>query len=172
MPAFPLQFNIMKYFAFLFCVFLLVGCSGNAPDPTPFPALLPTNPPVSEADLPAFDLGEIALGETVYAQECASCHGANLEGQPDWKNKNEDGSFRSPPHDETGHTWHHPDSVLLDSIRLGGERLGGTMTGMSNMPAFSQTLTDDEITAVLTYIKSTWSDDIRLTQWEQTKNQP
>jgi mono/diheme cytochrome c family protein len=133
---------------------------------------LPTNPPVSSVDLPALDPDEIALGETVYAQSCASCHGANLEGQPDWKDGNVDGSFRSPPHDETGHTWHHADAILLDSIRLGGERLGGTMAGKSNMPAFANTLSDEEINTVLTYIKSTWSDDIRLIQWEQTQNQP
>jgi len=29
-------------------------------------------------------------------------------------------------------------------------------------------LTDEEITAVLDYIKSTWPEDIRLYQWERT----
>lgn len=36
------------------------------------------------------------------------------------------------------------------------------------MPAFAETLNDEEITAVLTCIKSTWSEDIQDIQWEAT----
>lgn len=115
------------------------------------------------------DLETINLGEAIYATHCASCHGTNLEGETNWKIQNEDKSFRAPPHDASGHTWHHGDSTLLEAIRLGGKRLEGlNIGGTSNMPAFADVLTDEEITAVLTYIKGTWPEDIRTLQWEAT----
>lgn len=118
---------------------------------------------------PTLSPAQISQGETVYAQQCASCHGVNLEGQPDWKSQNEDGSFRSPPHDESGHTWHHGDPTLLDAIYNGGARFADmNIGGTSNMPAFADILSDAEITAVLTYIKSTWPENIQAIQWEAT----
>ena len=50
----------------------------------------------------------VALGEQVYAQNCAACHGAKLEGQANWRQRGFNGYMPAPPHDETGHTWHHP----------------------------------------------------------------
>ena len=118
--------------------------------------------------MPVLSQNAIAQGETVYAVNCSGCHGANLEGEVNWKERNEDGSFRSPPHDETGHTWHHGDLTLIDSIVLGGARLNDMNIGTSNMPVFGELLTDEEITAVLIYIKSTWPEDVRQLQWEAT----
>jgi len=109
------------------------------------------------------------MGEATYADNCASCHGVDLEGEAQWKIQNEDDSFRSPPHSADGHTWHHADSILIESIKEGGARFEGLNIAVSsNMPAFAATLTDEEITAVLNYIKSTWPDDIRALQWQQT----
>jgi mono/diheme cytochrome c family protein len=52
---------------------------------------------------------------------------------------------------------------------LGGARFEGmNIGGASNMPAFGSVLSDEEITAVLTYIKSTWPEETRTTQWEVT----
>ena len=102
---------------------------------------------------------EISLGKDIYAQNCVSCHGVNLEGEPDWKSQNEDGSFRAPPHDETGHTWHHNDSYLIESIKLGGVRLEPNI-GVSAMPAYDGVLSDAQIAAVLAYIKSSWPSEI------------
>ncbi len=117
--------------------------------------------------LPTLAPAEIRLGKTVYEQQCASCHGVNLEGQPDWKVQNEDGSFRAPPHDASGHTWHHGDQTLLDAVRLGGARLQ-PMNVVSAMPAYGELLSEEEMTAVLVYIKSTWPGDLQLYQWEAT----
>jgi mono/diheme cytochrome c family protein len=94
-----------------------------------------------------------------------------MEGEPDWATQNEDGSFRAPPHDADGHTWHHGDKVLVESILLGGARLPEDIGSFSEMPAFDDTLTDKEIWAVLTYIKSAWPEDLRRVQWEQTINE-
>ncbi len=122
--------------------------------------------------LPTLAPDLVRLGETVYADNCASCHGANLEGEANWKEQNADGTFRAPPHDETGHTWHHGDPTLLEAIRLGGARFEGmNIGGSSEMPAFADTLSDEEITAVLSYIKSTWPEEIRQLQAEATRRE-
>ena len=49
-----------------------------------------------------------------YQEYCASCHGVNLEGQSNWRSRNEDGTLPAPPHDETGHTWHHETEMLFE----------------------------------------------------------
>ena len=98
----------------------------------------------------------VALGEQVYAQNCASCHGAKLEGQANWRQRGLNGYMPAPPHDETGHTWHHPDSYLFTMTKYGIEKMIGKPYP-NNMPAYEDKLTDEEILAVLSYIKSTWS---------------
>lgn len=109
------------------------------------------------------------LGQELYAENCASCHGANLEGQqPDWKRRLENGRMPAPPHDATGHTWHHADQDLLVITRDG---LGAIVPGYeSDMPAFGSFLSDEEIRAVLAYIKSTWPEREREFQAEVTRN--
>lgn len=114
---------------------------------------------------PGFDPQTVALGEAVYQANCAACHGVNLEGEADWKMQNEDGSFRAPPHTAEGHTWHHPDAQLIEAIKQGGRRferlnIGGT----SNMPAYEDILTDEEIAAVLVFLKSRWPAEIQAAQ--------
>jgi len=114
---------------------------------------------------------QVAQGKLVYAQYCAACHGAKLEGQPKWQDKLPSGRMPAPPHDASGHTWHHPDSVLF------GIAKHGLVPGKyappkyeSDMPAFAKQLSNDEIWAVLAYIKSTWPDEIRRAQAEITRN--
>ncbi|MCA1334915.1 MULTISPECIES: c-type cytochrome [Rhodobacterales] len=114
---------------------------------------------------------DIAEGKALYAENCASCHGAELEGQPDWRSPGPDGRLPAPPHDETGHTWHHPDSVLFDYTKLGGEALMA-QRGMefgSGMPGFGDSLTDQQIRNILGYIRSTWPEDVKQAQAERTK---
>lgn len=103
----------------------------------------------------ALDPDLVERGATLYATYCAACHGRRGEGQPHWKIPNPDGTYPAPPHDGSGHTWHHGDGTLFRIVRDGGASLN--LPGFkSNMPAFGQTLSDDEIIAVLTYIKSLW----------------
>src|SRR5690606_30865838 len=59
------------------------------------------------------DAAVTALGQKVYAAQCAACHGARLEGQPNWRVRGPDGRLPAPPHDASGHTWHHPDELLF-----------------------------------------------------------
>lgn len=102
----------------------------------------------------------VALGADVYATECAACHGATLGGQPAWRSPGPDGLLPAPPHDATGHTWHHDDATLFTLTKHG---LAGLLEDAppSGMPAYDGILTDAEIVAVLSYIKSTWPADLR-----------
>jgi mono/diheme cytochrome c family protein len=103
---------------------------------------------------------EVALGEVVYAENCAGCHGANLEGQPNWRQRNANGRLPAPPHNARGHTWHHDDKTLFGITKLGTAKFTG-LDIESDMPAYEDVLSDAEIWAVLAYIKSRWPLRIR-----------
>jgi mono/diheme cytochrome c family protein len=95
-------------------------------------------------------------GRSLYETNCASCHGAQLEGQPDWMSRLPNGRLPAPPHDETGHTWHHSDAQLFRIVKEG---LAAIAPGYeTDMPAFADRMTEDEIRAVIDFIKSTWPD--------------
>ncbi|MEM7376367.1 MAG: cytochrome c [Pseudomonadota bacterium] len=113
---------------------------------------------------------DIRFGESVYATHCAVCHGAQLEGQPDWRVRKADGSLPAPPHDKTGHTWHHDNTYLFTYTKYGGAAVMarlGFEDMRSGMPAFGTALDDDAIWAVLAFIRSTWPDDIKAIQAER-----
>lgn len=103
----------------------------------------------------------VALGQAIYADNCATCHGKDLEGQPNWRSPGSDGRLPAPPHDETGHTWHHDGDTLFRLTKYGTGALIGDPDYESNMPIYEDVLDDDEIIAVLSYIKSTWPQEIR-----------
>lgn len=105
----------------------------------------------------------LAQGRQVYVDRCASCHGATLEGQPDWKSPLPSGRLPAPPHDASGHTWHHPDDVLFRIVKEGTAAIVGDGYE-SDMPGFADVLGDAEIRAVLAYIKSTWPERERRHQ--------
>ncbi|WP_374292998.1 c-type cytochrome [Paenirhodobacter enshiensis] len=106
---------------------------------------------------------QLARGAAVYAEACASCHGANLEGQPDWRSPRPDGRLPAPPHDETGHTWHHSDRILLDIMTRGTAAVvGGNYE--SNMPGFGDTYSEEDLRAVLAWLKTQWPERERAYQ--------
>ncbi|MCP5368345.1 MAG: cytochrome c [Hyphomicrobiales bacterium] len=102
----------------------------------------------------------VARGQAVYADTCAQCHGANLEGEPDWRRRKADGTLPAPPHDASGHTWHHGDDLLFKVTRDGGASIAPEGF-KSAMPAFGETLSDADIWAALSFIKSRWPPAIR-----------
>lgn len=112
---------------------------------------------VSVAGTPA---AVVTRGAALYAAHCASCHGANLEGQPNWKIALPDGSLPAPPHDIDGHTWHHGDAELLRIIAQGGT----IYMPDSKMPGFAGTLSDDEMRAILAFIKTHWG--VKELSWQ------
>jgi mono/diheme cytochrome c family protein len=102
------------------------------------------------------DAAQVARGKAIYEQHCLVCHGKELEGQPEWQSRNAQGRLPAPPHDDSGHTWHHDDSVLLGITKFGVAKFASPGYE-SDMPAFEGRLSDAEIAAVLAYIKSRWS---------------
>jgi mono/diheme cytochrome c family protein len=113
------------------------------------------------------DAAQVALGRRIYAEHCAMCHGVNLEGQPNWMDRKPNGRLPAPPHDVTGHTWHHPDQQLMLITKKG---LSAIVPGYeSDMPAFGMVLSDEQIAAVLAFIESHWPPDIRERQRAMTR---
>lgn len=102
-------------------------------------------------------------GRALYLEHCAACHGVDLDGQPDWRSPDASGLYPAPAHDESGHTWHHDDAMLIDYIAHGGQAVLDDMgvTFNSGMPGFGSVLDEQEIEAILDHIKSTWPDHIR-----------
>lgn len=105
----------------------------------------------------------VVLGRKVYRDYCAACHGTDREGEPDWKKRKANGTMPAPPHDETGHTWHHPDGMLFTMTKMGGQVVAPAGY-KSGMPGFMDVLSDREIVASLAFIKSYWPAKIRKRQ--------
>jgi mono/diheme cytochrome c family protein len=126
---------------------LLAGCDRFSVQP-PY-RLRPDEPPV------------LVTGKQVYDRHCAACHGAALEGQPNWRSRDASGRLPAPPHDASGHTWHHTDEVLFRIVKEGMARTANLKDYQSAMPLYAGVLTDAEIVAVLSYIKANWPPDIR-----------
>ena len=111
-----------------------------------------------------------ALALRVEASGAAACHGGQLEGQANWRQRGSDGVLPAPPHDASGHTWHHDNRLLFDYTKLGGKALmqaQGISGFKSGMPGLGDELGDDEIWDVLAYIRSTWPKRIRELQAER-----
>lgn len=147
----PRRNSVHAYGRLLVLAALLAGC-GEAPRADPKNA------------------AQVASGAKVYAARCAACHGANLQGQFNWRQRLPNGRLPAPPHDASGHTWHHPDDVLFGITRNGLVPPYAPPGYQSDMPAFKTTLSDDEIWAVLAYIKSRWSADVVAARGEMLRN--
>ena len=120
---------------------------------------------------PPQDAARVALGAKIYAQHCAACHGAKLEGQPNWRQKLPNGRMPAPPHDEEGHTWHHTDEVLFGITKHGLVPPYAPAGYASDMPAFAGALSDHEIRSVLAFIASHWkSRDVLEARAEMLRN--
>jgi mono/diheme cytochrome c family protein len=113
---------------------------------------------------------DLERGAALYAEHCAACHGPELEGQPDWRSPLSSGRLPAPPHDASGHTWHHADAVLFRIVKEGTAAVvGGGYE--SDMPGFGDLLSDAEIRAVLAYIKSAWPERQRAYQENVSRGQ-
>ena len=102
----------------------------------------------------------VAYGRGVYAANCATCHGPNAEGAPDWQVPDAEGKAPPPPLNGTAHAWHHPAKGLYTVI------MKGSPGGAGNMPAWRGKLGDTEVVAVLAWFQSLWPDQI-YAQWQK-----
>jgi len=124
-------------------------------------AFNPFAPQTIEHSFRPDDAKVLATGERVYVTQCASCHGARLEGQPEWRTRGADGLLPAPPHDTGGHTWHHPDETLFRIIKFGVASIVGDPNYKTAMPVYEGVLSDADIIAVLSWIKAQWPSAIR-----------
>lgn len=76
-----------------------------------------------------------------------------------------------PRHNASGHTWHHPDCQLRDIIMNGSGAMGEAMRQMMNvpesvprMPAFHDTLSEEDVAAILAHMKTWWTEEQRRIQ--------
>jgi mono/diheme cytochrome c family protein len=97
---------------------------------------------------------QIAEGAQLYQQHCASCHGATAEGNPEWRKALAEGKHLPPPLNGTGREWHSSRNELHNHIKYGSK------FGKGNMPPFQNALTDAQITAVIAWFQSLWSDQL------------
>jgi S-disulfanyl-L-cysteine oxidoreductase SoxD len=117
--------------------------------------------PIHYAD--ANDLAKVIAGKALYGPQCGSCHGKRLQGQPLWQLEDEYAHRRAPAHDQSGHTWLHSDEELYQMTRNG--RFPAMKPGeISNMPAFRDSLTDEQMLSVIAYIKASWPVGLRIAQ--------
>lgn len=130
------------------CVLVLAACGGGA----------------QRDGIDPDNAAQVAQGAILYRVHCASCHGDDLEGQPNWRSRLPNGRLPAPPHDESGHTWHHSNADLFAMTRNGLVPPLAPQGYQSDMPAYANVLSDDEIRAVLAYIQSTWSEDVWVTR--------
>ncbi len=103
----------------------------------------------------------LAQGEQIYTRTCATCHGAQLQGQPNWRQRDAKGLLPAPPHDASGHTWHHPDEMLIRITKYGVASGAGLKSYQTAMPIYDGVLSDEEIVAALSWIKAQWPAHIR-----------
>lgn len=127
-------------------VFVMAGPFGTQ---TPAHALQPN------------DAGVLANGERIYVAHCAACHGAELQGQADWRTRAAKGLLPAPPHDASGHAWHHPNETLFRITKYGVAKAAGRQDYKSSMPAYQGVLSDAEIVAVLSWIHPRWPPQVR-----------
>lgn len=162
---------------------MLVACNASSPTNVPDNASRPvivtapiqrqavpivTVPPPSQAaqasanvPLPALDARQVARGNQLYAQHCVTCHGAQLQGQPNWATPTV-GVVLAPPLNDAGHAWDHSDAELRRAILRGS--VGKDPAGNPFMPAFADKLQSDELEAVIVFLKSTWNTQHRVRQ--------
>lgn len=122
---------------------LLLAACGQGASPTPLPQVTLLGQAVSQ--------DTVLQGLKAYQTYCQACHG-DRNGRK--------GRQGVSPHNQDGHTWHHPDHHLLAWIIDGRVPMG--------MPAFEDRLSSEEVVAVLAFIKTWWTEEQLLSQADLT----
>lgn len=104
------------------------------------------------------NFSQITRGSKVFQQSCASCHGAAGEGQSG------EGKLPVPALDGSAHSWHHSNAMNRNTIMNGTKHLGGSM------PAWKDKLTEEEITDVMAWFQSKWSDEVYQIWYHKVEN--
>jgi mono/diheme cytochrome c family protein len=132
----------------------LAGCGDDSATATPPTTSVSTVPGVPESAPRGWSFAQVSRGGELFARNCATCHGGNAEGAPNWRHRGPDGRFPPPPLNGTGHAWHHPKAVLHDVIK------NGSPPGQGNMPAWRDRLTDEQIDDIIAWFQSQWPNQV------------
>lgn len=139
----------------LLLLLILLACS---PTNNSIPSAVTAVPPEA---IPTIDPDNelMATAQFNYNRNCSHCHGYGGEGQfPDTIERTQNlGYHLVPAHDASGHSWQHPDQLLFETIKYGVQ----APTNFFVMSSFSEQLSDEEIFAVIDYIKIWWTDEQR-----------
>lgn len=100
-------------------------------------------------------------GKALYEQHCAACHGIDGEGQ----DQTTSDLIVAPPHNNAGHTWHHPDQQNFATV-WNGRHASGALP----MPGFGSQLSAEDVFSILAYIKTWWGDAELDAQLANTRN--
>jgi mono/diheme cytochrome c family protein len=111
-----------------------------------------------------FDAQQAARGARLFQENCATCHGTNAQGAPNWQQRGADGKYPAPPLNGTGHAWHHPLAALKAAVRNGTLMMGGSM------PPWRDKLSDAEIEAIIGWLQSLWPEEI-YAAWKRMDDQ-
>ena len=134
---------IIRYPLILGITLLLLSACSDALDPMALPP-----------EQRSYDTSRLLSGEQLFIQYCASCHGAGATGDPNWRQRDSNGRFPPPPLNGSAHTWHHPLAQLRHTIKNGGP------PGVSNMPAWGSTLSDEQIDDIILWFQALWPDQV------------
>jgi mono/diheme cytochrome c family protein len=148
-------------FLILGCL-LVVACTyGPRTDLTPQQTI------PSAFTIPTMSDPLLVQGQNLYNQWCAHCHGYQGEGQlaSTVENTLRLGMKTVPAHDSSGQTWKHPDQLLVEVIKQGVQN----PLNHYEMPGFEGTLSDNQIQAVLTYMRHWWTPIQRKHQADVTR---
>ncbi len=108
---------------------------------------------------------QVTAGKALFQTNCMSCHGVAAAGLgDDWEQKLPGFPAKPPALNGSAHAWHHPMKVLLYTIENGGADIGG------KMPAFGDSLTQDEKLAIIAYFQSFW-DEETYSIWQEVDAQ-
>jgi mono/diheme cytochrome c family protein len=102
----------------------------------------------------SFDFAQLRRGGELFQQNCAVCHGNQAQGAVNWQQRDAEGKFPAPPLNGTGHAWHHPKPVLIDTIKKGTQRIGGSM------PPWQGKLSDSDIKDIIAWFQAKWPDEL------------
>jgi mono/diheme cytochrome c family protein len=125
----------------------------------------------ANGETPVPNVDSINSGRAIYEQHCASCHGVNAEGAPNWQERDARGELPAPPHNAEGHTWRHSDADLYEMVSKGW-RDPFNKSKRLTMPAFGGEMSPAQIRAVIGYLKTLWKPEQRQFQSEESRDHP
>ncbi|HED15182.1 MAG TPA: cytochrome c [Gammaproteobacteria bacterium] len=104
------------------------------------------------------DAKAVAVGKKLYIKHCQVCHQKDGVGeQPISVYIRLPGFVTAIPLNESSHAWHHGDKQLVKIILSGSRRT-------KRMPAWKDTLSEEQVKNIVAYIKSLWSPEVLACQ--------